>query len=311
MTIIENVFLFAALCIGSLRLASAASLRSDSSNGLSIQQQFQIIAAGARKATSDASDRSYFLDQQSRLRTPPQGHQKVFLLQSKQRAKTQQASHAMEKSGHEMKLVTTMAQLEHQLASVKHEENELEKQEEQIKGQDVIWHAVQESQGAQIVWRHRNLFLLEVLSGMALFIAISICFFSMWPNKKNLHREVKRDAPELTKPVAVQVNQPEFWQPLSPDVSKDVSKHLTAMEDAVSKVKMPSEGAFQVALQAIAVTQDSITKEARVPENVSVTKEASEPDQKTSKPSPPFRVLLGPVQTPEHFAEASDESHVL
>jgi len=305
MTIIGNGVLFAALCIGSLQLVCASSLRSDSSNGLSIQQQFQIITAGARKATSDASEQSHLLDVSSRLRTPPQTHQKVFLLsimqklKSKQRAKAQQASHAMEKTGHEMKLVTTMAQLEHQLASVKHEENELEKQEEQIKGQDAIWQAVRTSQAAQIVWRHRNLFLLEVLSGMALAIAISICFFSMWPNKKNLHREVKRDAP-----VTVQVNQPEFWQPLSPDVSKDVSKHLTAMEDAVSKVKMPSEGAFQVALQAVAVTKDCVAMEVQVSENVSVSKEASEPEQKPRAPSPPFRVLLGPHQTPSQFGES-------
>lgn len=225
---------FALLCISCLGLADGAAVSSDAGSFLSMQQQLQIISAGA------ASNR-------------PQAHRAA----SAQLRKLEKATRAEKKAPRA--LVQTQSQLhdtavigrlEHQLESEENAELQLKQRlaSEQLTVKALEKEEIQGT-GAMLVvkmWRHRR-----VLSAVALSMTLSLCiFWTVWQNKSNISRRVvssfKRDKRgEIpTKPATA--GKSDMQQPMP----QEVSDQLADLADAVGRVKMPSESSFQVAMQA-------------------------------------------------------------
>lgn len=229
---------------------------SDASNFLSMQQQFQIISAGAAA------------HQPHRLETAPQTEQKAALLsivkhiQSDhvgQQAKPKHISADTVESQvslHEKRLLSNMGALEQQLEAWKKDEQQLQSQvaSANVEMTDSGDTDLLSSQ----MWRNRN-----ALKGLSLSVVISLCFFGiMLRPKSQPNREMTLKAMKDTLDAQAVLKEP---------VPSEVSRLLADLAVSIDQINMPSEGSLQVAMQAMKASE---CKELREIDGQSFAEEA-------------------------------------
>lgn len=279
------------LCLGSLELACGISLRSSDASGLqqqfqsstflSMQQQFQLISAGAAAAHQrslsavaplpPASSKLNMLPagvaakQPHKLEKAPHLDQKVSLLTV---VKSFQGEHAREtaKTSGVKSMPSNMGELKQRLGSWENAQHQLE---QQVASQQQAFELSQaadfnnkEDMLAVKVWCKR-----KVLGCSALSIAIAICFISaMSQNKKK--KAAKLEAIDTSS--LNELSQAMAKQPLLPEPeASEMSKTLADLAELIGKVKMPSEGSFQVAEWAMDARKAEDVSIGNAPEPVS------------------------------------------
>jgi hypothetical protein len=245
-------YVFVALVLRCLNIVQC----SDASNFLSMQQQFQIISAGAAA------------HQPHRLETAPQTEQKASLLsivkhiQSDhvgQQAKPKHISADTVESQvslHEKRLVSNMGALEQQLEAWKKDEQQLQSQvaSANVEMTDSGDTDLLSSQ----MWRNRN-----ALKGLSLSVVISLCFFGiMLRPKKQPNREMTLKAMKDTLDAQAVLKEP---------VPSEVSRLLADLAVSIDQINMPSEGSLQIAMQAMKASE---CKELREVDGQSFAEEA-------------------------------------
>jgi len=251
--------MFVFLCFRLLALACASSLRSDSSSFLSMQQQLQLISAGAAAAAhekeisagTDANELhvvpvGVVTNQPHIIAMAPHAEQKLSLL-------TIMGEFAGQKEGPHQ--ATLAAVRPHPVDSVQNAQHKLKQKmsldASRIDEQDMF--AVKVMQKRKVV-------------GCAAFsIAIAICFISaMSPNKKKQRADkAKKPAQPEEKPQQATAQQ---------SVVSEVSDHLADLADLIGKLKMPSEDSSELAKQAMEISKShkiTMTAEASIPTVVS------------------------------------------
>lgn len=226
---------------------------SDASNFLSMQQQFQIISAGAAA------------HQPHRLETAPQTEQKpeqkaallsiVKHIQSDhvgQQAKPKHISADTVESQvslHEKRLLSNMGALEQQLEAWKKDEQQLQSQvaSANVEMTDSGDTDLLSSQ----MWRNRN-----ALKGLSLSVVISLCFFGIMlrpksqPNREMTLKAMKDTLDDLKKKKDTLDAQAVLKEPAS-----EVSRLLADLAVSIDQINMPSEGSLQVAMQAMKASE--------------------------------------------------------
>jgi len=241
--------LLAVLLLQCLGTAHASSLRSDSGNSLSIQQQLQLISAGAaahqpqpqRLAKDVQPDRRFLLSIVRSLQSERTEHhaaaQKASLVQTQ------------EVSLRERQLLSHMGELERQLESWKKDEHKFE-QQVAVKQSSSAASPAAPIRDMNALVPFKMLPNHRALLGLALSITISIFFFAVMLRCKSKPRQKERDAPEDSVPTPALGEagmKMEIQEPMSPEVTKQ----LADLVAAVKKVQMPSDGAVKVVMQAV------------------------------------------------------------
>lgn len=265
--------LFVILCLRCLEFAVGSSFRSDSSSYLARQQQFQLIAAGAAKHRLENAEGSATVvpagvvsDQPHRLeKTAQASPKKVALLSIVQDMQSDHVKKQAELSAtlpnqvnlREKQLLSNMGRLEQQLESWERGEEEMDEQATvATPSARPIEHAGKDDVVGVMAWRNRN-----ALTGLALSMGISICFFGVVLRSRS---RPKQEVPPRLKQAVKDSVEPQavVKEPMSPEVSKQ----LADLARMIEKVRMPSEDSLQVAMQVM---------ESSEPENSSAAKESA------------------------------------
>lgn len=271
--------LFAVLCLRCVGFSCAVSLKNEAGNSLSMQQQLELILAGAASNQPHRLGKATQVDKKVSLLSVMQNLQsneneqhanshQLFLTTKKAKLNLQRA--AAGQTLRERQLLSNMGRLEDQLKSERNIEHHLE---QQMESQQQTVLALQEGQSSLVedemvtvkAWRN-----CKVQSCLALSIAMAIFFYSMKSPKKNQPRQ---EVPSSTSTKQKETNASEALVPPPvpakaenvQSMSLEVLKQLNDLADAVGRVKMPSEEADQVAMQAIETSERETFNHATEP----------------------------------------------
>jgi len=256
-------FLF--ICTESCINALAAFAKSDS-----MDQQWQLIsqellarkAAATRRAQFQLISEGAASNQPQRIeRVPRVAKSKAALLsivkdlQSDHQSQQRSANRAAAMNVHtqvtqkEKQLLSSMGELDHELESLKIDQHRLEqsiasqRHDEELKSKASKGMSAIQIVGAP-VWNNRN-----ALFGLAISMSIASWFFCMLFLIRSKKQEAATTVIKTEKKTA-----PVIQVRLAPEedpVASEVARQLAALESAIGKVKMPSDNAHEVAMQAM------------------------------------------------------------
>lgn len=249
-------------------LAFAASLGSDSSNFLSMQQQLKIMSAGALSQQLQIMSAGAASNKPHRLGSTPKVDQKVALLSIVHdlEGKNFEKDTQLHQSAHvTMRPQAEVVRHDQQPSASSGKEHPLESWS-QLQQQEAYQQQLKEEPAALKVWRCvlDVAVARKVTLGIFLSFAASIGFLSMFWQPKAKPRgdlRVQQEVGDAGDMLALASSKAQGESKLL--MPSEVSKQLADLADAIGRVKMPSEAAFHIAMQPAEPNESDNAKVAK------------------------------------------------